>query len=441
MKEFRGELELTNKSGEGLVDGLLGILDVLLDKALKIVSAFDGLVITLRMLYTPFQALFVLIGVAVGNLFFYLAQFFKLVDIITGTTAGRDLDNLASGILNTSGDIINDIGQTFDDAAKDTGSAATQFMRELTKDFRRIKSKFENFQPPNEEQLAARMVPELHLGVHAPDVQELPDLGNYFEDNGMLDITPELGFAEMFPDLSEELGKIPASLDEIQKAFDSLGRKIGVGPGEIKALFEEKITVESLNELITQLSQLDLAVSGGQLDLLDAGRMRTMFLEAAGAFPEIEKDEFDFSPIEDFIDDMQATSQQRTELAQRGGIVLDGLQDLMKSPELTRGVVKGFIELFDQLDKAVTEGVLTKLQAVDVFQALQADILEKVTPEEEDLDPTKGFTESLQTALGQVKVDPFAETSQKRTMKASEKTAKATQEIAKNTKGLGSILT
>ena len=49
--------------------------------------------------------------------------------------------------------------------------------------------------------------------------------------------------------------------------------------------------------------------------------------------------------------------------------------------------------------------------------------------------------QSLQTALGAVKVDPFAETSQKRTMKASEETAKATQEIAKNTKGLGSILT
>jgi hypothetical protein len=91
---------------------------------------------------------------------------------------------------------------------------------------------------------------------------------------------------------------------------------------------------------------------------------------------------------------------------------------------------------------ALQEGVIDPARFADINLELQRQIIETAKGEAEELDdPTKGFTDSLQTALGAVKVDPFAETSQKRTMKASEETAKATQEIAKNTKGLGSILT
>ena len=98
-----------------------------------------------------------------------------------------------------------------------------------------------------------------------------------------------------------------------------------------------------------------------------------------------------------------------------------------------------FVTLFDQLDLAREQGRLAPGEFADFNEALRQKLLETATGDGDD--PTQGFTESLQTALGAVKVDPFAETSQKRTMKASEETAKATQEIAKNTKGLGSILT
>jgi hypothetical protein len=102
-------------------------------------------------------------------------------------------------------------------------------------------------------------------------------------------------------------------------------------------------------------------------------------------------------------------------------------------------VVDQFVRLFEQLDLARQEGRLAPGEFEQFNEAIKRDLLATATGDLED--PTKGFTDSLQTALGAVKVDPFAETSQKRTMKASEETAKATQEIAKNTKGLGSILT
>jgi hypothetical protein len=421
MKEFRHEMGFTEEAGAAMAQSMLAGVAGLLDASAQIMKNANAAINTGKLLLVPFQVVIAHFGVIIGGVLDAAAFLGRMIDSLAklfgsdvGGNAVARAELEADAFFQMADDAIASISKTFSDVADGTGNATTDFIENLGNNFERIREKFEGFKPPE--------APE------DPSRTGTPDLG------GGLVVDPQIKtLFNQFPDLHEELMKIPAVLHEAEAALGGF-----LTPDLIRDLVDQGITIEGLQDLEKKFGEIHAA--------MDAGFLSKDFGEAA--FTNILKGEGltfeppEFTELQGLIGEMAATQSQRLELANLAGAFGTDFDQIMNSDKITGQVVDEFTTLFEQMSLALQEGVIDPARFADINLELQRQIIETAKGEAEELDdPTKGFTDSLQTALGAVKVDPFAETSQKRTMKASEETAKATQEIAKNTKGLGSILT
>jgi len=419
MKEFRSELGFTNEAGASFAQTMLAAVGGLLDASASLMKNVNAAMNFFKTIKGFFQLFAGLITGVIGTVLYLVSLLGKAVDAVAGllggdTNVGGSLEDAAivAGLMTQ--DLLTDMANNFSDVANDVGSETTDFIEGLGENFERIREKFKEFEPPK--------APE------DPSRTDTPDLG------GGLVVTPPVEtLFNQFPGVHEELMKIPAVLHEVEAALGGF-----LTPDLIRDLVDQGITIEGLHDLEKKFGEIHAA--------MDAGFVSKDFGEAA--FLNILKGEGltfeppEFPELEGLISEMAATQSQRLELANLAGAFGADFDQIMNSDKITGQVVDEFTALFEQMSMALQEGVIDPARFADINLELQRKLIETAKGEEEELeDPTKGFTESLQTALGAVKVDPFAETSQKRTMKASEETAKATQEIARNTKGLGSILT
>lgn len=419
MKEFRSELGFTNEAGASFAQTMLAAVGGLLDASASLMQNVNAAMNFFKTIKGFFQLFAGLITGVIGTVLYLVSLLGKAVDAVAGllggdTNVGGSLEDAAivAGLMTQ--DLLTDMANNFSDVANDVGSETTDFIEGLGKNFERIREKFQEFEPPQ--------APE------DPSRTDTPDLGG-----GLVVNPPVETLFNQFPSVHEELMKIPAVLHEVEAALGGF-----LTPDLIRDLVDQGITIEGLHDLEKKFGEIHAA--------MDAGFVSKDFGEAA--FTNILKGEGlsfeppEFPELEGLISEMAATQSQRLELANLAGAFGADFDQIMNSDKITGQVVDEFTALFEQMSMALQEGVIDPARFADINLELQRKLIETAKGEEEELeDPTKGFTESLQTALGAVKVDPFAETSQKRTMKASEETAKATQEIAKNTKGLGSILT
>jgi len=423
MKEFRQEMGFTEEAGAAMAQSMLAGVAGVLDASAAIMKNVNQVTGTIDIFLSAFRV----VGVILAGITFAISKALAAIVNTANTLLNGPLFRVGdmSGFVNEMeieadameimmDELLTDIGKSFDHMAEGAGSATTDFIENLGSNFERIRAKFEDFKPPE--------APE------DPSRTGTPDLG------GGLVVDPQIKtLFNQFPDLHEELMKIPAVLHEAEAALGGF-----LTPDLIRDLVDQGITIEGLNDLEKKFGEIHAA--------MDAGFLSKDFGEAA--FTNILKGEGltfeppEFTELQGLLGEMAATQSQRLELANLAGAFGTDFDQIMNSDKITGQVVDEFTTLFEQMSLALQEGVIDPARFADINLELQRQIIETAKGEAEELDdPTKGFTDSLQTALGAVKVDPFAETSQKRTMKASEETAKATQEIAKNTKGLGSILT
>ena len=423
MKEFRQELGFTEEAGgsfaQQMLAGVAGVLDATAG-IMKNINAVRSFFLSVQMIFQGFLALLTatvslvlqvvsLLGSAIDKLIGLLD--FRLKD---STNIGGSVNDMALVLGLTTGEILRDMGENFQEVSSGAGNATTDFIEGLGENFERIREKFEGFKPPE--------------AADDPSPSGTPDLGGGFEGQ-----PPIENLANQFPDLMDGLMKMPAVLHE---AAESLGEFLG--PDLLEGLIEQGISLEGVSDLRKNLVDIDSAMRRGFLSKDFADPLITSLLKEQG----LSFDPPEFPELESLIGEMSATQGERLGLADLAGAFGADFDQIMNSDKITGTVVDEFTHLFEQMSMALQEGVIDPSRFADINLELQRKLIETAKGEEEELeDPTKGFAESLQTALGSVKVDPFAEGSQKRTMKASEKTAKATSEIAKNTKGLGSILT
>jgi hypothetical protein len=417
MKDFRHEMGFTEEAGAALAKNMLAGVAGVLDASAVIMKNVNSITGAVDIFLSAFRIVGVILaGITFGisKVMQTLAEGLNALGVGDGSFA-LEMEIEAEAMKIMMDDLGSQIADSFDNVADGAGNATTDFIENLGKNFERIREKFEGFKPPE--------APE------EPGRTGTPDLG------GGLTKDPEIKtLFNQFPDVQEELMKIPATLAQVSREFDGF-----LAQDLIQNLVNAEISIENLDELVTKLENVGSAVRGGFLDESVGSAIADNLLKEAGAFEAADPP--DFSELQGFIGDMSATLSERDFISELAGFKVgsEGDRAVLDSDTLTNSVVDQFVTLFDQLNLAREQGRLAPGEFEQFNEAIKRDLLATATGDLED--PTKGFTDSLQTALGAVKVDPFAETSQKRTMKASEETAKATQEIAKNTKGLGSILT
>ena len=424
MKDFRHEMGFTEEAGAAMAQSMLAGVAGLLDASAQIMKNANAAINTGKLLLVPFQVVIAHFGVIIGGVLDAAAFLGRMIEGLgklfgsdVGGNAAARAELEADAFFQMADDAIASISKTFSDVADGTGNATTDFIENLGNNFERIREKFEAFKPPE--------APD------DPSASGTPDLGG-----GLVVDPPTQTLFNQFPDVHEELMKIPASLAQVSKEFDGF-----LAQDLIQNLLNAEISIKNLDELVSKLENVDSAVRKGFLEEQVGNAIAESLLKEAGAFTAIEVDPPDFTELQSFVGEMSASLSERDLISEFAGFKVGSKEDraIFDSKTLTNSVVDQFVRLFEQLDLARQEGRLAPGEFEQFNEAIKRDLLATATGDLED--PTQGFTESLQTALGAVKVDPFAETSQKRTMKASEETAKATQEIAKNTKGLGSILT
>tara|TARA_R100000655_G_scaffold28617_1_gene58099 strand:+ start:10207 stop:12519 length:2313 start_codon:yes stop_codon:yes gene_type:complete len=418
MKDFRHEMGFTEEAGAALAKNMLAGVAGVLDASAVIMKNVNSITGAVDIFLSAFRIVGVILAAitfGISKVMQTLAEGLNALGVGDGSFA-LEMEIEAEAMKIMMDDLGSQIADSFDNVADGAGNATTDFIENLGNNFERIREKFEGFKPPE--------APE------DPSRTGTPDLG------GGLVKDPEIKtLFNQFPDVQEELMKIPATLAQVSKEFDGF-----LAQDLVQNLVNAEISLENLDELVGKLEDVGSAVRGGFLDESVGNAIADNLLKEAGAFTAAEPP--DFSELQGFIGDMSATLSERDFISELAGFKVgsEGDRAILDSDTLTNSVVDQFVTLFDQLEMARVQGRLAPGEFAEFSEALRQDLL--TTARGDDLeDPTQGFTDSLQTALGAVKVDPFAETSQKRTMKASEETAKATQEIAKNTKGLGSILT
>ena len=445
LGQFRDQMGFTREAGEGFATTVLVGIGGILDGLEMVMMRAEELGKVLAILYTPFQLLFQHIGQGTADM---LRVVQKLAELLGADEFAQGVGDYEKAFRDQAQSIRDDISNTFDTSINAVRSDTLHFIDRLGENMDRIRRAFTTNKGLEE---VAKM---------APEGQE--PVSNMFRKQAT-----EL--IDTFPILAEQLIDMRASAEEISDNFarlnvdpddrrfedpglgfnpfrnliltnEALERVNGDMSEVFKNLLNEGISVKGIKELTNNLMDVQTAFDQGRISFEEAARLRSTFIEEAGGLGEkIEPPEPpDFSELESFIGEMSASESERRFVADLAGLMGPDFNEILDSSELTNAVVGEFIDLFEQMTTAFDMGRLQPQEFADINQALREKLLETA---EGEIDPTKGFTESLQTALGAVKVDPFAETSQKRTMKASEKTAKATAEIAKNTKGLGSILT
>lgn len=446
LDEFQSKMGLTQQAGEGFATSILVGIGGLLDGLTMIMTRAEEVGKVLAILYTPFQVLFAAIGLLLGA----LTQAISSISGVLGfDETASSLQNFTDGLAQQIDVIADDIRNTFDTSIHAVRSDTLSFIDRLGDNMDRIRRAFtinkglEEVTPktPGRDEPVANMFrreAENLADIFPILAKELLDMSANAQD-----VTDN--FARLRPDHDDRRfmdmsSRTANPFRNLILTNEALQRVNGDMSQIFENLLDNGISVKGIKQLTDNLMDVQTAFDQGRISFEEAARLRTSFIEDAGGLGDkLEPPEPpDFGELKSFIGQMSATESERMFVADLAGFTGVNLDAILDSTELTNSVVDEFINLFEQMTTAVDMGRLEPQEFADINQALQQKLLEAA---ESDIDPTQGFTDSLQTALGAVKVDPFAETSQKRTMKASEETAKATQEIAKNTKGLGSILT
>jgi len=446
LDQFQSKMGLTEKAGEGFATNVLAGIGGMIDGLTMVMTRAEEIGKVLAVLYTPFQLLFATIGEQIAVL---IGAVRVLAEVMGADQFAQSLGDYELGFKQQAQKLREDVGNTFDTSINAVRSDTLYFIDRLGQNMDRIRQAFTTFRGVEEPAAKKAARDEPVANMFRKEAENLADIFPILAKQ-LLDMSANA------QDVSDNFKRLHVHPDD--RRFEDMSQR-GFNPfrnliltnealqrvnGDMSKIFENLldngISVKGIKQLSDNLMDVQSAFDQGRISFEEAARLRTSFIEDAGGLGDkLEPPEPpDFTALKSFIGEMSATESERMFVADLAGFTGLNLDAILDSTELTNSVVDEFINLFEQMTTAVDMGRLEPQEFADINKELQKKLLEAA---ESDFDPTQGFTESLQTALGAVKVDPFAETSQKRTMKASEETAKATQEIAKNTKGLGSILT